>query len=825
MKIEESTYREDNKYLRIHTSNGIESNNLIDGTLTFSERETYKLKSKYSEHQFELFNLFLTAFRILYSKYQFTNEPLSSKITLSKLDATKSTGKQLFSTRIDFAALDPLKSTLSSVATATKMTFNKHLKLEEELSVFNFYEITFLALNTETEQIELDCAIKSDYCINISFKAPIGSQLAGVTSNSVSHFLNLLRAIEQSPAKMVSSTSMIDSTEQNQLIQWSQGAYNPTISRPSWLHSIFEQTCITYPENAAVFYNGQTFTYQQINEKANQLARYLHLKGIGRGDYCAILVPRSADMYIAMLAILKIGAAYIPMDVSIPKERLHFVLTDSGSKGIISHSRFFDKYEGHSCTKIILNDEESTISSFDAFDFRLIDQQPTPDDIAYIIYTSGTTGTPKGVKIPHSAICNLVRTEGEIFKLNTSDKVFQGFSISFDASLEEIWLAFYAGAQLFVGTEEIIQSGPQMATFINENQITVFSTVPTLLSTLSEDLPSVTTLILGGEACSMELVKKWSTVKRRMVNTYGPTEATVIATYSDCIPNKKVTIGKPVVNYCTYILDANQQIVPIGVAGELCIGGLSLAEGYINNPTLTALKFITPEFEINPNFPKRLYRSGDLVRYNQWGEIEFLGRIDSQIKLRGFRIELAEIESQLLNITSVKNCALTVKKDPNGLEHLIAYVVIHADQNFDPINTKKELRTKLAPYMIPSRFEVINEIPLLPSGKIDRKQLPDPTFEKEPVQKKRIHRTTEEYITHLWETLFGMGAIAPTDDFFDLGGHSLLASQMISTMRKDVRFEKLSVKDVYSYPTIEKLSLYIDHTLNSKENKSSFFPS
>jgi len=820
MKIAEITSLNENKILHSNILNSFDINNSFDSSYTFTESQTYTIKSQYSDRQEELFFIYLSIFRILVSKYQFANESLKCKCILSKTDLSKVKYKQLFAITIDFPEIETTKSNFKTILTASTELFKKHFNLSDHLSVFNFYEITFLALNAETEQIELGCSIKTDNTIHLTFKAPHVSQHTNVVSNSVHHFLNIFQAIQLSTSQIISTIPILDRKEKINLLKWSEGIYNQSISNPICLHTLFEQTKANFPEHVAVSCNGRSFSYKEINDKSNQLARHLQQKGIGKGDYCAILVPRSEVMYIAMLAILKVGAAYIPIDVTIPKDRLHFILEDSGSKGIISHTRFIDKYDEYSCTKIILDLEASTISSLDIAPLKYYTQQPTTEDIAYIIYTSGTTGTPKGVKIPHASISNLVRVEGEIFKINPSDRVFQGFSISFDASLEEIWLAFYAGAQLFVGTEETVQSGSQMANFINKNQITIFSTVPTLLSTLTEDLPSVTTLIMGGEACSMELIKRWATTKRRMVNTYGPTEATVIATFSDCEPHKKVTIGKPIVNYCTYVLNAHQQIVPIGVAGELCIGGLSLAEGYINNSALTSAKFITPDFETNPKFPKRLYRSGDLVRYNKTGELEFLGRIDSQIKLRGFRIELAEIESQLLKSSSLKNCALTIKKDPNGLEHLIAYIVIKEGQTFDPISTKKELRTKLAPYMIPSRFEVVDKIPLLPSGKIDRKGLREPQFGKETTQKKHIPHTTVELITHLWESIFGMGSIAPTDDFFELGGHSLLASQMISTLRQDARYDKLSVKDVYTYPTIEKLSHFIERSANCNETKN-----
>jgi non-ribosomal peptide synthetase-like protein len=821
MKIGVLTATESNTTSLLTTTETSDLNNSIGTSTTLVQNQINSQKAFFAEDKQEQFNLLITAFRILCSKYQYAAEKLICKILLSRIDSPNKTTQKIFATQIDFPSISQSGSTIEMVFSESKKIFEKFHIIVDQTSVAENYEFALLAFNQESENIELDCTIRIYQDISFNFKAPLESPFAGVISNCDHHFLNILNAIQQMPDQLIGSFSIMDLSEQDYLQRWSEGIYNPDISQPVCLHQLFEHTVKNFPMLPAVFSNGNNFFYKEIDNRANQLARYLNLKGIGKGDYCGILLPRTEEMYIAMLAILKVGAAYIPMDVSIPKDRLQFILDDSASKGLISHSVFLEKYQDYSCIKIILDKQAPIISTFGTTTPGLDSRLPSPDDIAYVIYTSGTTGTPKGVKIQHAAICNLVRAESTIFHITSQDKVFQGFSISFDASLEEIWLAFFAGAQLFVGSEDTLQSGSQMATFINENKITVFSTVPTLLSTIIEELSSVKTLILGGEDCSMELVKKWSTPKRRMINTYGPTEATVIATFADCKPEKKVTIGRPVVNYSTYILDENQQMVPAGIAGELCIGGLSLAEGYINNNTLTTSKFITPVFQVNPSFPLRLYRSGDLVRFNPEGEIEFLGRIDSQVKLRGFRIELAEIESQLLKIQAVKKCALAVRKDPSGLEHLIAYVVINNEISFDPILVKKELRTKLAPYMIPSRFEMISEIPLLSSGKIDRKRLPEPFFQKDLSENKTNGDTTIENITRLWESIFGMGTIRPNDNFFELGGHSLLASQMISELRKDVRYEKLSVKDVYSHPTVEKLTHFIEHTVkfaNNQEN-------
>lgn len=590
------------------------------------------------------------------------------------------------------------------------------------------------------------------------------------------------------------------------------GDYDPSLAASGYLHQLFEDTVKKYPERIAVQFNNEIITYSELNKKANRLAYYLKSLGVGADDFAGILLSRTPDMYIAMLGILKAGAAYIPIDPKYPAERVHYILSSCNAKAIISTSDYVNTLIGLNSLKILLDKEQSKLKIQSSFNVSISGINSKSGDIAYAIYTSGTTGEPKGVKISHRAVCNLVRSEGKIFGVKPEDKVFQGFSIAFDASVEEIWLAFYSGATIFIGTEKIMQSCPNLSKILNENKVTVLSTVPTLLSMLTDDIPLLRLLIMGGEVCPDELVKRWATPGRRMINTYGPTETTVIATCSECNPLHNVNIGKPIPNYSAYILNSNLQKVPVAVAGELCIGGLGLSDGYINLSELTNKNFIVPEFKTNPHFPKRLYRTGDLCRFNESGEIEFLGRIDSQIKLRGFRIELTEIESQLMFCTGIQSAAVTVKNGFNGIQLLVAYVVPSNIEIFDAKIAKNQLKSRLAPYMIPNIFEIVNEMPLLPSGKVDRTKLPDPEYLSNGQHLIDLSDCSpnELKILHLWQKLFATNQLGIEDNFFDLGGHSLFASQMISELRKDRQMNMLSVRDIYDYPTIRELAAYID---------------
>ena len=599
------------------------------------------------------------------------------------------------------------------------------------------------------------------------------------------------------------------------------GEYDPSLTAAGCLHQLFENTAEKYPERIAVIFNGVRITYSDLNKKANRLARYLKSSGIGVNDFAGIFLSRTPEMYVAMLGILKAGAAYIPIDPKYPAERVHYILANCNARVLISTSDLINKTGDSGCFNVVLDKDHYKFDDQSSFNLSLAETNVKSEDSAYAIYTSGTTGDPKGVKISHSAVCNLVRTEGKLFGVRPEDIVFQGFSIAFDASVEEIWLAFYSGASLFIGTEEIMQSGPGLSKILNENKVTVLSTVPTLLSILSEDITLLRLLILGGEVCPTELAKRWATPGRRMINTYGPTETTVIATYNECSPVRNVNIGKPIPNYSAYILDSDLKRLPVCVAGELCIGGLGLSDGYINLPDLTDKKFIVPKFKTNHDFPRRLYRTGDLCRFNETGEIEFLGRIDSQIKLRGFRIELTEIESQLMLCPDVQSSAVTVKNGFNGIQLLVAYVIPSKSGRFDEETVKNRLKSRLAPFMIPNIFEIVTELPLLPSGKVDRTRLPEPKFLTKGLN---IVNTAdcspnELKILQLWQKLFAPNQVGVEDNFFDLGGHSLFASQMISELRKDKQMNMLSVRDIYDYPTIRELAGYIDSLSRNTVNK------
>ena len=571
------------------------------------------------------------------------------------------------------------------------------------------------------------------------------------------------------------------------------------------LSALFERQVAATPNQVALVCGSERMSYGALDHGANQMARLLQSQGVGRGDCVAFLLTRSSEVYVALLGILKTGAAYVPLDPDYPAERIAFILSDCQARALLTTRDLAPKAAEFKGTTLVLDDQRAVLAAFPT-------QTPepvasAPEDPCYIIYTSGTTGRPKGVLIEQRSACHLVRTEGDLFGVRPEDRVYQGFSIAFDASVEEVWLAFYAGATLVVGTAEMVHSGSALAGLLSEAGVTVLSCVPTLLAMMEGDIPSLRLLILGGEACPPDIVRRWWKPGRRVVNTYGPTEATVIATYAECHPAKPVTIGKPLAGYSVCVIDEGLQPVPPETAGELCIGGIGLARGYVGRPDLTREKFIP----LAPNgaLLERFYRTGDRVRLNREGDLEFLGRIDGQVKIRGFRVELSEIEAVLMESPAVQAAAVALREEVPGIASLAGYVVPRPGAVVDLDGLRGGLRARLPAYMVPATLETIAQLPCLPSGKVDRPALPAPRLAA-PVSRPNAPRPRNDLERELlaaWEVLFPPARVSIRDDFFlDLGGHSLLAARMVSTLRQVPRFAGLSMLDVYRHPTIESLA-------------------
>ena len=601
----------------------------------------------------------------------------------------------------------------------------------------------------------------------------------------------------------VGQLEFLSTAELAQLAEFGQSPVQLPAVAPARLHEWFAATVQRHPTRPALLGPAGPVSYRELDERANALAAYLLTTGVRPGDFVGLFIAKSTELYVAMLAVLKAGAAYVPLDLSFPAERIAFILGDCGAHLLLTAGPAPAPGEWAGTALNLRQMPAYPAAS------SLAEPAPvlSPDSPAYVIYTSGTTGQPKGVVLPHRSICHLVQAEQALFQPTPEDRVAQGFSVAFDASLEEIWLAWASGAALVPVPDEVMKAPDALPAFLLAQGVTVFSTVPTLLSLLDMPVATVRLLILGGEVCPAELLASWGGAGRRIVNTYGPTEATVIATSADYVPGQPLTIGRPVAGYVVRLLDQGGQAMAPGLEGEICLGGAALATGYLNRPELTASKFIEIDAP-QPALRGRFYRTGDLGRFTASGEVEFLGRIDTQVKLRGYRIELAEIESLLLQFPGVRNAAVALKTGPDDVPRLIAYLIMAVGHALDESALRTFLRTRLAAYMVPALFVEMGSFPALTSGKVDRKALPYPQATESESDRKLVAPRTpnEAALLPLWQQRFGTQAISVTDDFFDLGGNSLLASLLVSELRRRPDFASLSVRDLYAGRTIEGLA-------------------
>ncbi len=617
-------------------------------------------------------------------------------------------------------------------------------------------------------------------------------------------FQTMLAAVQAADATTIDQVGLLTEAQRQAIFQMGRGRDMPDLLEPILLHQIFEATADRFAQNVAVTGCGQQLTYAQLEQRANQLARHLRKVGVSAGAKVGMLLPRGTDVHVAILGILKSGAAYVPLDSEYPPDRVAYILDDCKVAAVVTTAALAEKHALDGRHPILLDRDGPMIERHAGDRLAPVSR---PDDLCYVIYTSGSTGKPKGVPIQHRSASHLVLVEKVIYGVEPSDRVFEGFSVAFDASVEEVWLAFASGASLFVGSDEMVHSGPALPQTLTAAGVTVWTTIPTLLAMMPQDVPTLRLLILGGESCPTDLVRRWQTPQRRIFNTYGPTEATVIATYALCSADRPVTIGRPLPNYRIYMLDRHLVPVPLGAAGELCIGGVGVSGGYLRREDLTAERFGPDPFA--PGLPHaRLYRTGDLARFAADGQIEYLGRADTQVKIRGFRVELSEIESVLMEYPDIQTAVVAVRQEHDN-QQLVGYIIPKAGAVLDEDATRGWLRTRLPAYMIPALLEVVAELPTMSSGKVDRKRLPAPRPRKARSESPdgAPQGLLECGIVEVWRGLLSPLPVSRKDDFFlDLGGHSLLAARMVSQLRKNADFADLSVTDVYNFPTPQALA-------------------
>ncbi len=594
------------------------------------------------------------------------------------------------------------------------------------------------------------------------------------------------------------------------------------------IHRLFEAQAAQTPDAVAVIAPDATLTYRELDARANQLARYLQTLGVGPEKLVALYVERSSQAIVAILGILKAGGGYVPLDPRAPESRLAFILADCGALAIIT-DRVSNQLPAAAAPIISLDQEWSTISAQSA---DPITSAVTADHLAYVIYTSGSTGQPKGVYITHRGLGNLAHAQIEKFRITADSRVLQFASLSFDASVSEIWTALLAGAQLCVVPQDALMPGLPLIETLQKQAITVATLPPSILVALpAVDLPTLQTLVVAGEACPPAVVATWAGA-RHFCNAYGPTETTVCATVQAGLAiDQPPTIGHPIANMQVYVLDQRLRPVLAGQIGEIYIGGVGLARGYLNRPDLTAEKFIPHPFSrgVPRRVPSghghppgshaqatpgaRLYRTGDLARYWPNGTLEFVRRLDQQVKIRGFRVELGEIEAALERHAALAQAVVIAREEQPGDMRLVAYVVENQETGSESLTSdlRAYLREYLPDYMIPSAFVALKSLPLTPNGKVDREALPAPeqllpTIADRPGPSRS---PIEEVVAGIWIEVLGLEDLSIHDDFFDLGGHSLLAAQVMFRIYDAFQVD-LPQRVLFESPTIAGLAAEIE---------------
>ncbi|MEH2091942.1 non-ribosomal peptide synthetase [Nostoc sp.] len=585
------------------------------------------------------------------------------------------------------------------------------------------------------------------------------------------------------------------------------------------IHQLFEAQVAQTPQAVAVKYGHKQLTYQQLNIKANQLAHHLQKLGVRAEVLVGICVDRSLEMMVGLLGILKAGGAYLPLDPAYPAERLSYMVQDAQISVLVTQQKWSTSISEYSGQVIYLDSQQDEIfnqsNAYGGQSQSNLVNTVKPNNLAYVIYTSGSTGKPKGVMIEHQSLVNFTQMAIAKYKISVSDNILQFTSMSFDVFAEEIYPALSCGATVVLRTEEMVSS---VASFVQQSQdlqITVWD-LPTSywylivneLVTSKIKLPQLLRLvIIGGERVLPEQVRMWLKFVGEfpeLINAYGPTETTIEATICSLsnlqkkqLKRTEVPIGKPMGNNIqVYVLDQNLQQAPTEAIGEIYIGGAGLARGYLNRAELTAEKFIKNLFDNS-----KLYKTGDLGRYLSDGNLEFVGRIDDQVKFNGFRIELGEIESVLNQHPQVSQSIVIVREETPRNKCLVAYVVPYQKTEINCTSLQSFLKNQLPSYMLPSVFVSLDALPLNPNGKVDRQALPMPNFQEAFVAPRNAQ---EEAIAKIWHQVFGLEQIGVNDNFFQLGGHSLIATQILSRIR-DVFQVELSFKQLFENPTINDL--------------------
>jgi amino acid adenylation domain-containing protein len=790
-----------------------------------------------------LFMTLLTVFKILL--YRYTNQtdilvgsPIANR---SKAEIEQLIGLfvNVLVMRTDLSGdlsfldlLERVKSTALEAYVHQNLPFEKlteELKLNRDLSYNPLFQVMFVLQNVPQPNLSLsDLSVSYEEGYNNTSKFDLTlfvedseSDLvatceyntdlfdANTIARMMGHFQTLLENVVKDPQQCISDLQLLTSSEEQQLlVEWNDTKID--YPKNKCIHQLFEKQVEKSPSDVAVIFKNQQLTYQELNNQANQLAHYLQQLGVKPDVRVGICMHRSIEMVVGLLAIMKAGGAYIPLDPSYPQDRIAFTLKDSQVSVLLTQSCLVNDLPTYSAQLVCIDTDSAAFTDRSP---ENVVSSTCSENLAYLIYTSGSTGKPKGVQIPHRAVVNFLTTMSQTPGLEKKDVLLSVTTLSFDIAGLEIYLPLIVGARLVLASREVIADGTQLLKQLVDHKVTVMQATPAtwrMLIAAGWSTENKIKILCGGEALDSSLAHQLIERGKEVWNLYGPTETTIWSAVHKVIDKDRqqgiCPIGCPIGNTEIYILDPHQNLVPVGVSGELHIGGVGLARGYWNKPDLTTEKFIPSPFEAE----KRLYKTGDLVRYQTDGKIEFLVRIDHQVKIRGFRIELGEIEVLLKQHPQVRETVVIARKDIANDSRLVAYLVTYENVTPSVNELRKFLREKLPDYMLPLAFVVLDKLPLTPNGKINRRALPVPeslrptltTTYQAPQSK------TEQQIAKLWQEVLHLDKVGIHDNFFDLGGHSLLLLEVNQKLNESLQRD-LSVVEMFQHPTIASLVQHI----------------
>ncbi|PQP84731.1 non-ribosomal peptide synthetase [Paenibacillus sp. PCH8] len=835
---------------------GSESNKLA---ITLDGPRYERILAFSEQYQVSLYTLFLSAmYALLYKLTDSTDVPVGTVFANRTSKKEKETIGMFVSTVATRIRLDPDGHVLSLIQAVSKENtadlryqkypYNQLIQdLREQhgrndLSELFRTSLEYLPLKiVEYEEIKVrleahfarhemdDLLLRFDHMLNEGHVILHASYRTGLFETAeidriMEQYVTVLDQFLETPELQVREISLLSDEERHRILD----VFNPPVAALSEgiaFHRYVEKFARDIPDHPAVVYMDKKLTYGELNERAERLASHLRAQGVGRETITGIWAERSVELLVGVLAVWKAGGAYVPLDPDYPAERIEYMLSDSEASVLLTQRHLLERAGGWLADdqlklQAVYDMDDEQIYNGDALAMEFESADSAPQDLAYVIYTSGTTGHPKGVLIEHGSLVNTADAYRREYRLDQFPvRLLQLASFSFDVFVGDIARTLYNGGTMVIVPKDDRIDPNRLYGWIRDQNITVFESTPALILPFMQhiyeeglDVSSMQLLITSSDACSVtdyRLLEERFGGQFRIINSYGVTEAAIDSSFYDepldkLPPSGHVPIGKAWLNARFYIVDAALNPVPVGIPGELVIGGAGVARGYWNRPDLTAEKFVGSPFVPG----ERLYRTGDLARWLEDGNVDFIGRIDYQVKIRGFRIELGEIETALLRFPGVKQAVVTDRTDEQGQKYLCGYVA--ADASLKLSDLLSQLKQELPAHMVPSRLVSLDKLPLTPNGKIDRKALPEPTSEVEASHEYVAPRTTlETRLALIWQQVLGIARVGVQDDFFDLGGHSLRASTLVSKIRKELQVE-VPLREIFRYTTIAQLAQRID---------------